>query len=93
MKPETQQTLEALDAGGQADHSLYAGILRSSKTIEKHDDDFYVVTHEINFCQSYFSRDGIIEMLEGERDIWDGDLGGWNDEEQREFGPDGTWVD
>ena len=76
--------LDKLDDGETVDWDLANGLLRSSKEITKIDIDLYQIFHGIDGSLTYFSREGICEVLAGLRDVWDGDKGGWNEE-------DGDW--
>jgi len=81
------EKLDKLDNGDTVDWDLTNGLLRSSKEIQKVDSDLYQIFHGIDGSITFFSREGICEVLAGLRDVWDGDKGGWN-EESGDYGPE-----
>lgn len=81
-----KQKLDRLDEGYSVDVSYANGILRSSKEAtafyEGEEGDLiqkdekpagYDIFHGIDGTVTYFTRKGIIEVMQGKRDPWDGD--------------------
>lgn len=80
-----EEIMAQVDAGEVADISISWGgdgvRLRSSKelykvVVEKDgvDHDVYVVNHLIDDTDIDFTREGILQALRGERDLYDGDF-------------------
>ena len=79
LTPEITAKLERLDNGFPVDATLSNGVLRSSKEIYRVTDEHgenvqYHCYHGIDGTITCFTRDGIIEVFEGKRDIWEGDI-------------------
>lgn len=73
--------LAALKAGEYVDVSLSNGVVRSSKEVfavwtdQTADEPYcYTVFHGIDGTTTDFTLKGIIEVFEGKRSAWDGDL-------------------
>lgn len=73
MDERLKQLLEG-KPGTQVDFDFTNGLLRSSKTITKDDDDSFTVCHEIDGTFVGFDRAGIIEVFEGKRSPWEGEV-------------------
>lgn len=72
----TKQKLELLKAGNCLDMTLSNGPIYSSKEAQAYQKDgqwFYFVFHNIDGTETNFTESAFIEVLEGKRDIWDGD--------------------
>jgi len=70
---DIDQALARLDAGETVDFAYSNGLLRSSKEIIKQDDDLYLIVHGIDGTETYFSHQGIREVLSDRRSARDGD--------------------
>lgn len=74
MTNKTKTIMAQLDRGEAYEFSYRKGALVSTKWLDKLDDGSYCIFHYIDDSETYFSRAGIIEVLENRRSAWDGDL-------------------
>lgn len=81
LHAEIEEKLELLKAGHNVDVSLSNGILRSSKEIyawwtdqTSEEPHGYSIFHGIDGTITNFTKKGIVEVLTGKRDVWDGDM-------------------
>lgn len=77
-KLDKEAILAELREGGQVDLCLSNGLVRSSKDCignPQEDGSLIVqVWHSISDCWETFSEKAFIEVLDGKRTFWDGDL-------------------
>lgn len=77
-KVQAQMKMDTLRRGYHVDVSYQNGVLRSSKEMYQVFDlehlEHFCVWHGIDNTEQYFTKSAALEVLEGTRDAWDGDI-------------------
>lgn len=77
MIPEIMLPMEkfkAIERGETVDIVLSNGLVRSTKEVSKEEDNRYRIDHLIDGSETYFTKKGIIDVLQYRRSVWEGDI-------------------
>ena len=71
---DAERRVIQIEIDGYGDASLSNGLVRSSKEVTAYEDGTFGVWHGIDDTYTYFTRAGLLDVFNGKRDIWDGDI-------------------